>query len=150
VLPLPLRRRKAVATIALRATTALPLPRRRRKASTAALLPLPHCRRRATAAALPQSCCHRRAEHRHHAAAATAPPPSFPPCCCRCRAAAIALRGKAPLFRGKRGSRKICNTKIYQPSFPLVSVGMIPTKYQPIPTKIPTLVCNSNYDAPPF
>ena len=26
----------------------------------------------------------------------------------------------------------------------MVSVGMIPMKYQPIPTEIPTLVCNSN------
>ena len=39
-------------------------------------------------------------------------------------------------------SRQICNTNIYQPSFLFVLVGMIPTKYQPIPTKIPTLVCN--------
>jgi hypothetical protein len=35
----------------------------------------------------------------------------------------------------KRGSRQTCNTKIYQPSFPLVLAGKIPTKYQPIPTK---------------
>jgi hypothetical protein len=40
-------------------------------------------------------------------------------------------------------SHEICNTNIYQPSFPLVLVGVIPTKYQPIPTEIPTLVCNS-------
>ena len=59
--------------------------------------------------------------------------------------------GRGPPFFGKRGlppifwgSRQICNTEIYQPSFPLVLVGMIPTKYQPIPTEIPTPVYNSS------
>jgi hypothetical protein len=45
--------------------------------------------------------------------------------------------GQCLPFEGKRGSRQIYNTKMYQPSFSLVSVGKIPRKYQPIPTKIP-------------
>ena len=54
------------------------------------------------------------------------------------------FRHPTPLFIRIICSRQICNTKIYQPSFPLVLVGMIPTKYQPIPTEIPTPVYNSS------
>ena len=53
-------------------------------------------------------------------------------------------RGPSLPFEEKWGSCQICNTKKYQPGFPLVLVGMIPTKYQPIPTEIPTPVYNSS------
>ncbi len=44
-------------------------------------------------------------------------------------------RGRCPSFEWKRGFRQIYNTKMYHPSFPLVTVGKVPRKYQPIPTK---------------
>ncbi len=51
--------------------------------------------------------------------------------------------GRCPPFEWKRGSRQIYNTKMYQPSFYLVSVGKIPKKYQPIPTNNTKSVNNS-------
>ncbi len=51
---------------------------------------------------------------------------------------------KAPLLEGKRGSCQIFDTKIYQPSFPLVLVGTIPAKYWPIPTNNNKIVCERN------
>ncbi len=44
------------------------------------------------------------------------------------------IRTMSPLFTVKKGSRQFLDTKMYQPSFLLVSVGKIPRQYQP---KIP-------------
>ncbi len=45
---------------------------------------------------------------------------------------------------GKRGSRQMYDTEMYQPSFPSVSVGKIPGKYRPIPNRNTESRCNSN------
>jgi hypothetical protein len=44
-------------------------------------------------------------------------------------------RGQKTPFEKKRGSRQMYNTKMSRPSFPLVSVGKISGKYQPIPNQ---------------
>ncbi len=43
--------------------------------------------------------------------------------------------GRSLPLREKRGSHHMYNTKTSRPSFPLVSVGKIPGKYQPIPNR---------------
>ncbi len=45
------------------------------------------------------------------------------------------IRTTNPFLQQKWGSHQIYNTEMYQQSFPSVSVGKIPRKYQPIPTK---------------
>ncbi len=61
------------------------------------------------------------------------------------KGAECSKRGRKPAFlEGKRGSHQFFDTKMYQPSFPSVSVCKIPRKYQPIPTKNTKPVNNSN------